>query len=142
MGNLNPFIAELERIARAAKQIAPRVAVAIRGEIEREFATGTDPNGNAWAALAARTLKRHGPPPLTDTGTMRSTVECKAEDGDVRIKIEGAASQASYHQGGYTNALTGRFVPARPMLPVDGSIPASWATIVQREFDIATGRAA
>lgn len=112
--------------SRAATPIAKRITDAL----QQEFEEGRDPYGRAWRPLKAWTLRRHGPPPLTDTGRSRAaTVAVPKAGKGVAIRLP---EILVHHQFGYRNALTGKKVGPRPVLPVRG-MPRAWKGIIDEE---------
>lgn len=115
----------LNRLASAAEEVAIIAAPQIFALVQQEFATGRDPYGSPWAPLRPSTLRKHGPPPLTDRGLMRGTTSVrpigKGRPGLViRYPFPGV-----YHQAGT------RRMAARHVLPYRG-IPRMWADILRR----------
>lgn len=110
----------LELLARVPSRAAAFAAPAIAREIDREFATGRDPYGRAWAPLRPSTLARgRRPPPLTDTGRMRGGLEVRPMAG-AGISITFADEvPAIFHQKGT------RKMARREILPTN-VLPASW----------------
>lgn len=111
-------IATVERAPEiVAQKAAPRIAAAL----EEQYELGLDPYGAPWAPLAASTLKRHGPPPLTDTGAMRRSTDAVSAGAQI---IATAQEPAEFHQGGTSQGL-----PARPILPnANHGLPQTWET--------------
>ncbi len=78
MGGLADRLADLASIP---SRIARDVADDLNDLMEDGFAAGQDAYGRAWEPLAPRTLRRHGPPPLTHTGEMRSETVARPTAG-------------------------------------------------------------
>lgn len=118
LANLAHQIAGLAKLPRA---VVGRVAYAIRGELEHEFRAGVDPYGNAWAPLAASTVRRgRTPPPLTDKGVMRAATRVDPVQDGVVITVP---NPATFHQTGWSHG------PARPIVPT-GDMPPSWGAAI------------
>jgi hypothetical protein len=117
------------RVKQLPELVAQRAAPKIADLVESEYANGQDPYGVPWAPLAPATLKTHGPPPLTDSGAMRTGTNVVSAGPQI---IATAPDPAGYHQSG-----TGR-MPARPILPNDADgIPQSWErALAQAEIEI------
>ncbi len=121
MGKLADRILDLARVPARASRAA---ADGIRARIATEFETGTDPYGARWAPLEEFTLEKRtqtSEPPLTDTGTMRDTLDVRPmAHAGVSISI---AHPAAPHQTGWEGSQGSG--PARPILP-SGDMPATW----------------
>lgn len=133
MGNL---VENLRRLSEVPSNVSRRVADDLRAMIEQQFVDGTDPYGDGWAPLAPRTVKKgRTPPPLTDSGNMRASVDVKPMRGQgVSITID---DPAGFHQGGWSGPHgTG---PARPILP-DRGLPESWSEMIEEAIAIETYR--
>ena len=116
--------ANLRRLTMVASRASTTGARKIQSLLRKQYRTGQDPYGNAWAALRPWTLRTHGPPPLTDTGAAKAGTVAKAMRGSgIAITID--APYMAFHMTGYLNARTGTHVPARPVLPT-AALPASW----------------
>lgn len=126
MGQLADRIADLASVpARASR----RVARELHDLVEEQFAAGADPYGNAYEPLTEATLEKRTQttePPLTDTGTMRGTLEVRPmRAAGVSITIEHPSED---HQTGWSGPQgTG---PARPILPSRG-MPPRWAEVIE-----------
>lgn len=126
--------ANLSRLSRVPAQTAAAVSTDIAVEIEKEFDAGQDPYGRAWEALRPATLRRgRRPPPLTDTGHLRSSVRVAPTAG-AGIAIVIGAEYARFHQTGTVN------MAARPILPA-GGFPASWSQAIKRAAENQFGEA-
>lgn len=111
----------LEQIAASRAEIEARAAKAVANLLERQFDSGTTPDGSPMAPLAASTVAQgRTPPPLTKTRKMRNSATASPIQG-VRVKI---AKPAGFHQSG-----TGR-MPARPMVPTGSRLPKRWKSAV------------
>ena len=104
----------------ALKLAVPKIAA----EIARQFDEGKDAYGRPWASLAEATIsKGRSPPPLTDTGAMKSTVKVETRGND-QLVASIADDPARFHQSGTKR------MPARPILPT-GEVPEAWAKAVE-----------
>jgi phage gpG-like protein len=102
--------------SRASADAAGRIAELI----EESFDSGTDPYGRPWAALAASTRARgRNPPPLTDTGSMRGSVQVAALPS-AGIAVTIGTAYATFHQTGT------KHMPQRQILPQSGGLAPSW----------------
>jgi len=108
----------LAAVDHSPNEIAERAAPKIAEALEEQYALGQDPYGAPWASLQPSTLKKHGPPPLTDSGDMKSGTDAVSAGPQI---IATAPEPADYHQGGT------RSMPARPILPNENQgLPSSW----------------
>lgn len=115
----------LRKLGDVPSRIAKRVADGITEELEHQFDTGTDPYGNAWAAIADATLRRRSYSksriPLTDSGAMAAKTYAKPLPGKgVAVVV---AAPGAIHQTG------SKFMPARKILP-DRGLPEIWKRII------------
>jgi hypothetical protein len=119
MGDLADRLGELASVpSRASRGAADRITDLIQGQ----YATGEDPYGDAWADLSERTLERHGPPPLTDTGDMADGSIAKPAQGagiEITIPFPGGIHQTGARRGTWR-------MPKRPILPDGDEMPPAW----------------
>lgn len=129
--NLSSRIRDL---AGVPSQAAKQASEGIYDLIDQEFNQGTDPYGKKWAKLRPATLaKGRHPPPLTDTGDMRDSVEVKPMKGSgVSITID--QLPAWFHQWGTEK------MAARPILPSGSRMPGTWDREVADAIDDAVKR--
>jgi hypothetical protein len=122
-------LSRVQQVARSICQnmpaipsrVAKRVSADIALSIQDEFDAGTDPYGEDWAELRPSTLKKHGPPPLTDTTAMRGALSVRpARGAGIDISLP---RPAGFHQKG-TEAMA-----ARKILPTKG-MPDNWEEII------------
>ena len=109
------------------KKLAVVAAPLISAELRDQFRAGVDPYGRAWAPLRPSTLRRHGPPPLTDTRKLADGT--KAFPSRAGIAIVLGAPYGAFAQMGFR--VKGTRVPPRRILPNRG-MPAKWRAILDR----------
>lgn len=110
-------------IEHSPEAVAQKAAPKVSAAIEEQFALGLDPYGAPWAPLADSTLKKHGPPPLTDTGEMRGETGAVAAGKTI---VASSPEPADFHQHGT------RTMPARPVLPSEQQgLPQSWERAIK-----------
>ncbi len=126
---------KLARIAAAGRSpnAMRGVALAAKQQVYNAFRLQQGPDGHAWPALAAATLKararkgHHGLQPLIDTGKMYESIAESNTDTTATVSIGEKLpdARAWYNQHGTLRA------PARPMLPISGDAvtPAWWQAI-------------
>jgi hypothetical protein len=146
------LISNLEHIDESMPKVAKTAAETIYGLIQDEFNGGHDPYGTPWAPLSEATLRVHGPPPLTDSGDMRATLDVHGEQArdsggrfskSQNIVIE-MDLPAAYHQHGTGKRQSrdprGRYapgksyqIPPRKIWPdeSDAAIPPSWEAALE-----------
>jgi phage gpG-like protein len=124
---LRAWAERISALAQTPTRASELAATALAEVVEGEFATGTDPYGREWRALAPSTLAagRH-PPPLTDTGAMRESVSIEAVGGG--LIVGSIAHPAQPHQTGWDGPQGSG--PARPLIPT-GSLSPSWANAIR-----------
>ena len=125
IGKLEHTLRRLIEVPRRAAVIA---APQITRELQREFAAGRDPYGVAWAKLRPSTLRKHGPPPLTDSRTLRDgtrAIVARANYAGIRVQL--GAMYGYFAQVGFRVGKTR--VPPRRVLPSRG-LPAAWRNIL------------
>lgn len=133
MGDLADRLADL---ATVPSRVAKDVADDLDALLEDQFDRGVDPYGAKWEDLAPRTLKRHGPPPLTFKGDMRAGTFARAQRG-AGISLE-APFPAGIHM---TGGDSGNWhMPARPMFPVGDALPPKWQEAIDDRLDAAFDR--
>ena len=111
---LDALAKTLHGASDVVRDVAAEAAIELRLTVDSQFTLGCDPFGIAWAPLAPRTLaKGRTPPPLTDTGKMRASLQIAVTGESIRLSMDGPAE---YHQGG------GGTLPQRKIFP-DSSDP-------------------
>jgi hypothetical protein len=132
ISQMGQLATNLRRLGQVPSRAAARVSSDIAALIEEEFEQGADPYGRAWAPLAKSTLaKGRTPPPLTDTGAMRSSVDVRPMRGaGLSITIDHPAAP---HQTGWSGSQGSG--PARPILP-GAAFPARWRDAVRAAVDV------
>ncbi len=113
---LDAIIARIRQLPELASSAAPDIADALRTEIERTIAAGTDPYGKKWAP------KETGGQPLA---TAAKALVVVPVGKSIVIKIKGHI--ARHHLG---RAKGGVY---RPVIPTQG-LPASYARVIKREL--------
>ena len=113
----------LRKLSEVPAQVARGAADAIAAQVQEDFDAGLDPYGEPWEPLAEATLaKGRTPPPLTDTGAMRASVDVRPGSGaGITFTID---DPAVHHQYGTVN------MPARPMFPNQASLPDTWSRAI------------
>ncbi len=124
MAGFAEFAKVVRSLNRLADDIGPRVATRIEALVQRQFATGTDPHGNAWAPLAQSTKERWGGGIPLETFGRHAQVKYL---GKGKIIVVFDEKTARFHDKGTGN------MPARPLLP-NGQLPASWREAIDVEF--------
>lgn len=105
--NAARFSKALRELARVPSQATAAIARDLNKEIQRNFDRGVDPYGRKWRPLAKSTLKRgRHPPPLTDTGSGRSSVVMRPSAG-AGLKLTIGVLYMLYHQFGGASHLRG-----------------------------------
>jgi hypothetical protein len=122
---LDKLTATLRDLAHIPSQVSAEVSKELTKELQKEYTSGSDPYGKPWAPLKPSTLaKGRRPPPLTDTGRMKSgTVAFPLPGAGVAVVV--GAEYGKYHQTGTSK------MEARPILP-DKGMPPKWREIVKR----------
>lgn len=113
------------QLARVPALVGPAAASEINALLAAGFAGGTDPYGQGWAPLSPRTLRKHGPPPLTDSGALRGSARVLALPSG--LKLGGTPGYGDYHMSGTSR------MPKRRWFP-DAGLPASWREAIQNAF--------
>jgi hypothetical protein len=136
-GNGSAFakaLRDVRRVVDELGQLPRRLAVVaapdITREIAKQFLSGTDPYGRPWAQLKPRTLQKHGPPPLTDTGRLSGDTRAEPMTGGrIGLTIRIGARYGAFHQVGFRVGKTK--VQPRKILPSQG-MPSVWRAILDR----------
>jgi len=128
MENLGELSTVPSRVAKAAAAI-------IAQRIAEQFDNGADPYGRSWSPLRPATLaKGRRPPPLTDSGTMRSSVRVVPLRG-AGIEITIGAPYAHFHQTGTKHMVE------RSILPDGSELPEEWDDAIEQATTEAVARA-
>jgi hypothetical protein len=144
MGTAAHAIASLEYAIKVVDQLGrlpERLAVAAAPKItelqKAQFDAGVDPYGQAWKALARRTLaKGRRPPPLTDKRRLRNGTGTWPLVGH-RLLHRVNAPYGIHHQYGAPRANLSQ----RMILPTKG-LPPAWRRILDEQAKILARRAA
>ena len=121
--------------AMVPEDAAKEAAESIELLIQEEFGTGTDPYGRAWEPLK-RSRKRDwvsslpSHTPLTKTGALRSSISVKASGNSIDVQM--GEPYGYYHQTGTSR------MPARPILPNEPALPATWQSAIAEACEHAT----
>ena len=111
------IIAALQALDNIPQIALKRSELRIKRLVEAQLDQGRDPYGETWAPLAPATVaKGRNPPPLTNTGAMRKSLQVTASGASITCSID---DPAFFHQGGTKN------MPARKIFPAEG-IPPEW----------------
>lgn len=115
----------LQRVVGVPQKTAIRFAPELRGMLQQEFASGTDPFGDPWKGLKPITIRKgRTPPPLTASGRARNAVN---------VTASGARDRASM-----VNYLRYHLATGRAVLPLRGQVwPEKWVEAIRN-----AGRAA
>lgn len=125
----------LRKLSEVPSQAAADAAVRIADVIDGQFADGVDPYGKQWAPLKPYTLaKGRFPPPLTDSGALRDSIEVRPTSG-AGIEIAMGAEYATFHQTGTVN------MAQRQIMPQSGGLPAAWSEAIGQAVRAATKKA-
>lgn len=136
LGKMGELADRLGELASVPSRASAGAAEGINAALEEQFASGTDPYGNAWADLAPRTLLKHGPPPLTETGDMRDGTFAKPSRGagvELTVPFPGGIHQTGAKRGNWV-------MPARKILPEGGELPDTWKAAIDDALDEAFGK--
>lgn len=135
MASFRQLMENLGELTSIPSRVAKDAAEKIAHLIDDQFSQGCDPYGNAWADLAPATkAKGRLPPPLTDTGKMRGSVQVKPLQG-AGIEISIAPDYAHFHQTGTVH------MPERSILPDGTELPEEWDHAIETAMTQATKRA-
>jgi hypothetical protein len=111
---LDAHIARIRKLGELAKDSAPEVAVAVKGELGAQIAAGTDPDGKPWPPTQA------GTPALQNAAAALKVRSV----GDVVI-AEITGHHALHHQGRVRGGVR------RQILPTEG-IPATVEKAIEK----------
>ena len=121
--------ATLKAVPELKREIKARVAEKLQEQLDHQYATGTDPDNEAWAELAPSTLARgRKPPPLDDTGEMKRHSKAVAGLQGIRVRIDKPSKPVvpELHQAGTEH------MPQRMIVPDPGApVPAAWKAAVE-----------
>lgn len=111
----------VENLVNVPEKIAPVCAQHFHVFTDQGFATSTDPYGRGWKPLLPQTIAAHGAHRiLLDSGKMNRSAGFLPYGPKVKIDI--GAFYARFH------ISTGR-----GFLPMNGKLPAKWATAIDKE---------
>lgn len=110
----------LRALSEVPSRVAADASVRIAGLIDESFDAGIDPYGRPWAPLKPYTLaKGRFPPPLTDSGAMRSSIDVHPTAG-AGIEVTIGTDYATFHQAGTRDMVQ------RQILPQSAGLAPSW----------------
>ncbi len=134
MASFRNLMDRLGELASAPSRVSAAASEKIAALIDQQFAAGNDAYGKPWAPLKPATLaKGRTPPPLTDSGDMRSSVSVKPLPGS-GIEVTMIVPYSGFHQTGTRN-----MVPREP-LPDQSELPKSWQEAISSSFSKALKR--
>lgn len=133
LGALDALAKALQGAPEIVNDVAAESVAELRHAVDSQFTLGTDPYGNAWAELAPRTLaKGRKPPPLTDTGKMRESLQVSVTESAIRFSID---DPATYHQKG------GVHLPQRKIFPGESDpMPPAWEAAISDALQSVSSR--
>lgn len=122
---LQSTIRGLRALARVPAAVSREGAKAIKAELDREFATATDPYGKPWAPHLPSTVRRWGKHPLLRlTGAGQASIQVRplAKAGiAVTVDSEGLV----FAQSGTRNETRRRWLP-------DDRMPRTWRMALEK----------
>lgn len=126
---LGPLLDKLYDLEDIPDEAAKTLATKVQDLIEEEFASSSDPYGNAWAPLAPSTVARgRRLLILMDTGDMANSVNVTPQGSTIRITAD---DPAIHHQYGAPRSN----LPQRQILP-DEEWPEKWKlALIDSVFD-------
>lgn len=117
--NLGNLSRALDRLASEGMRDAEhRAAVAVDQQVERQFASGEDSDGQHWANKADGS-----PSHLQRSGDMKRSKRVTGIGG-IRLTLD---KPAGFHQSGTKNADGSQRMQARPIVPTGDSLPGNWS---------------
>lgn len=122
--NFGQFAQALRALAKVPSATAAPVAAALTRVMRKNFRSGVDAYGRAYAPLTAGSLARGRRAPALRKYAKFASVKPLPSVG-VAFVVE--HPQAGFHQTGT------QFMAKRIVVP-DGALPAEWRRIVEREF--------
>ncbi len=133
MAGFQALADKLAGLSRVPSKVPAAVATALNDEIRAEFGEEADPYGHAWAPLKASTVQRKGNDRImVDTNKMLA--ETKAVAVGDRIEFHGT-DYGPIHQKASANRA------ARPAIPNEPELPATWQKAIADEFHDELGKA-
>ena len=148
---LRGAVVKIKKLTVALPRIAQAAAPELRAEVQRQFNEGTNPYRTKWKPLAPATLRKHGPPPLTDSGSMRAGITVVPMADSI---VFSAPAPAGLHQNGWGRRAKrkrgrpkkgavklrrgGSWGPRRQIFP-DGRVPNVWRRMIRRVARIVMG---
>lgn len=120
------FRRALASLAKVPAQVAREAAGDIDNLLDRQFATGTDPYGKAWAPLRPASLARGRKPPPLSRGRVRASARAYPLGGS-GIGIEVSDGTAGFHNTGTSRMAKRRLLP-------DRALPAKWQAAIDKRF--------
>lgn len=122
---LQATIRGLRALSKVPARLAAPASEAIKREIDRGFASNTDPYGHKWAAHAPATVRRWGKHPLLRlTGDGFSGIRVVPMAG-AGIQVISESEGLAFAQSGTANEPRRRFLP-------DDTMPATWNRALER----------
>lgn len=112
----------LEKLPATVPQITKAAALEVGIVLEKQYTSGTDPDGKQWQSLSDATRATgRTPPPLTASGNMRSRTKVVAGVKGITTSVP---SPGVFHQYGTKR------MPARKIVP-SGTLPRNWSRPVK-----------
>lgn len=120
---LRAFVKRASDVGRAQYLIAKAVRDEALTQVQLGFRAERDPNGQPWAPLKYRTGRI-----LSLTARLRRSFNARVtgSGSGVRVSVGTNVKYAKFHQYGTRTKRGGVKMPARQMLPADGSLGTKW----------------
>lgn len=118
--SLRGMIARLRQLRQLPEQAAPKVAVALEGEIKKTIAKGTAPDGTPWPAT------KDGRQPLTSAG---KALTVTAQGSVVVARLDGHI--ARHHLGAVRGKVKRQILPSAKL---PAQVSKAITTVVTGEF--------
>lgn len=126
MGAFAEHAKRIRKLRRIPQDVIVEVSAEVERLVRRQFDTGTDPHGRAYAPRAPATVERHG-----SGGPLESYAKylqvSPVRGTTARVVIVFNNFRARFHEKGTGN------MPARPLLP-GGQMPAAWTQAINDAF--------
>lgn len=120
--------ARLRELEGIPSRISGEVAKGINTEIQKQFTSGNDPYGRAWAPLLPQTVRRKG----GDRRILRRTDKLKSETVARPMSGAGVEVTSLSYGGVHQVGDPSHNLVARPIGPDGSELPESWQKVIDK----------
>lgn len=121
---ITSFSRSISGISKLAEDVATDLAADIKDDLQKKYAAGKDPYGEAWTPRR----KQQPWPIMRRSGALYRSLEASVNGPKIIVLRGRGAEYGAFHQRG-----TRRGLPVRLIIPINGrGVPDSWNPLFQK----------